>query len=124
MLFAGARHWGYTDQQAMTMTFVSLVMIQFFKAYGYRSDHQSVLHKPFANRWLNTAIAWEVGLMFLIIYVPFLEQAFDVTPLSALEWLFLIFWSHTILPVLEFGKWLERKGVFGRHPDAAPPAAN
>jgi Ca2+-transporting ATPase len=111
-LFIGARYLGYTNQAAMTMTFVSLVLIQFFKAYGYRSDHQHVLHRPLTNRWLNAAILWEVGLLILIIYVPFLQQAFDLTPLSLWEWMFLLFWSHTILPVLEFGKWLERLGVF------------
>ena len=113
-LFIGARYLGYTNQAAMTMTFVSLVLIQFFKAYGYRSDHQHVLHRPLSNRWLNVAIVWEIGLLLLILYVPFLERAFEVTPLSIGEWAFLIFWSHTILPVLEFGKWLERRGVFNR----------
>jgi P-type Ca2+ transporter type 2C len=108
-LFIGARYLGYSDQAAMTMTFVSLVLIQFFKAYGYRSDHQHVLHRPLSNRWLNTAIVWEIGLLLLILYVPFLERAFEVTPLSLVEWAFLIFWSHTILPVLEFGKWFERR---------------
>jgi Ca2+-transporting ATPase len=66
----------------MTMTFVSLVLIQFFKAYGYRSDHQHVLHRPLANRWLNSAILWELGLLFLIMYVPFLQRAFGLTPLN------------------------------------------
>jgi len=40
------------------MTFVSLVLIQFFKAYNYRSDRNSVLVRPFSNRWLNLAILW------------------------------------------------------------------
>ena len=31
------------------MTFVSLVLIQFFKAYNFRSDRHSVLNRPFAN---------------------------------------------------------------------------
>jgi Ca2+-transporting ATPase len=113
-LFIGARSIGYSNQAAMTMTFVSLVLIQFFKAYGYRSDHQHVLHRPLANRWLNAAILWELGLLILIIYVPFLQRAFDLTPLLLWEWIFLVFWSHTILPVLEFGKWLERRGLFRR----------
>jgi Ca2+-transporting ATPase len=113
-LFIGARYLGYSNEAAMTMTFVSLVLIQFFKAYGYRSDHQHVLHRPFSNRWLNAAIIWEIGLLLLILYVPFLERAFEVTPLSVWEWAFLVFWSHTILPVLEFGKWLERQGIFRR----------
>ncbi len=118
-LFIGARYVGYSDQEAMTMTFVSLVLMEFFKAYGYRSDHQHVLHRPLANRWLNLAIVWEIGLLLLILYVPFLERAFGLTPLSLGEWACLLFWSHTILPVLEVGKWLERRGVFGRDEHAA-----
>ena len=35
------------------MTFVSLVLIQFFNAYNCRSDRHSVFRQPFANRWLN-----------------------------------------------------------------------
>jgi Ca2+-transporting ATPase len=111
-LFIGARYLGYTNHAAMTMTFVSLVLMEFFKAYGYRSDHQHVLHRPLTNRWLNAAILWELSLLILIIYVPFLQRAIELTPLSLWEWVFLLFWSHTILPVLEFGKWLERRGVF------------
>jgi Ca2+-transporting ATPase len=113
-LFAGALYLGYEIKEAMTLTFISLVLIQFFKAYGYRSDHQHVLHRPLANRWLNAAIIWEIGLLILILYVPLLTRAFNLTPISLWEWAFLLFWSHTILPVLEFGKWLERQGVFQR----------
>ncbi len=113
-LFIGARYLGYSLQAAMTMTFVSLVLIQFFNAYGFRSDHQHVLHRPLANRWLNAAILWEIGLLLLILYVPFLQRIFELTPLGAWELCFLLVWSHTILPVLEFGKWLERSEVFER----------
>ena len=58
------------------MTCLSLVGIQFVKAYNYRSDHRSALSRPFANRWLNLAILWEVGLLALIVTVPFLREIF------------------------------------------------
>jgi Ca2+-transporting ATPase len=101
-------------ERAMTATFVSLVLIQFFKAYSFRSDHLSVLHKPLANRWLNAAIAWEVLLLLGILYIPLFREAFKTHPLGLTEWLVIGFWSHTILPVLEFAKWLERRQFFGR----------
>lgn len=110
-VYLGSRWLGYANEHAMTLTFVSLVLMEFFKAYAYRSDHQHVLHRPFANRWLNLAIAWEIGLLVVILNVPFLERAFEVTRLTLVEWLVIVFWSHTILPVLEFGKWLERLRV-------------
>src|SRR5262245_55748647 len=50
---------GRSLQEAMTMTFMSLVLIQFVQAYCYRSDRHSVLRQPFANRWLNLAVLWE-----------------------------------------------------------------
>jgi len=56
VLFAWATNSGRSQAEAMTMTFVSLVLIQFFKAYNYRSDRLSVLRKPFSNRWLNLSI--------------------------------------------------------------------
>ena len=68
--------------EAMTMTFVSLVLIEFFKAYSFRSDRHSVLARPFANSWLNLAILWELVLLALVIYVPFLQEAFGTTGLS------------------------------------------
>ena len=114
ILFGGALRYGYTAAESMTMVFVSLVLMEFFKAYGYRSDHQHVLHRPFVNRWLNLAIGWELVLLVLILYVPFLQQAFGTTPLGLGQWAFIAFWAHTILPVLELVKWLERRGTFGR----------
>ncbi len=64
-LFAWALNSGRSAEEAMTMTFVSLVLIQFFKAYNFRSDRHSVLSRPFANKWLNLAILWELLLLVL-----------------------------------------------------------
>jgi Ca2+-transporting ATPase len=60
----------------MSITFVSLVLIQFFKAYNFRSDRHSVLAHPFANRWLNRAILWESVLLVLIVSLPYLQEPF------------------------------------------------
>jgi P-type Ca2+ transporter type 2C len=113
-LFTWALSSGRPIQEAMTMTFVSLVLIQFFKAYNYRSDRNSVFHKPFQNRWLNLAIVWELVLLFLILYVPFLQRPFETFGLSLNDWLVIFAISLTISPVLEIAKWLERRGWFGR----------
>ena len=45
-LFAWALGSGRGVAEAVTMTFVSLVLIQFFKAYNFRSDRHSVLVRP------------------------------------------------------------------------------
>src|SRR5262249_23597395 len=76
VLFSWLMKGGRPVADAMAMTFVSLVLIQFFKAYNYRSDRLSVFHRPLANHWLNLAIAWELALLAAVIYVPFLQRPF------------------------------------------------
>jgi len=113
-LFIWARNSGRSDAEAMTMTFVSLVLIQFFKAYNFRSDRNSVFEKPFANKWLNWAILWELVLLLLIIYVPFLHEPFNTFSLTLEDWVIIIALSLTVSPVLELAKWVQRKGFSGK----------
>jgi Ca2+-transporting ATPase len=113
-LFVWALNSGRILQEAITMTFVSLVLIQFFKAYNFRSDRHSVLRRPFANKWLNLAIVWELIMLVLILYVPPLERVFGTYAMSSTEWLIITIAALTVLPVLELVKWAERRGWFGK----------
>jgi Ca2+-transporting ATPase len=113
-LFVWALNSGRSIEEAMTMTFVSLVLIQFFKAYNYRSDRNSVLERPFSNRWLNLAILWELVLLVLIIYLPFLRVPFGTLSLSLVDWMIIVGLALTVSPVLELAKWAERRGWFGK----------
>ena len=112
-LFAWAINSGRSIEQSMTMTFVSLVLIQFFKAYNFRSDRQSVLNRPFANKWLNISIVWELVLLVLIVYLPFLHSAFTTYSLPLMDWVIVEILAFTVSPVLELAKWMERRGWFG-----------
>ncbi len=108
-LFIWALNSGRPVAEAMTMTFVSLVLIQFFKAYNFRSDRLSVLHQPFANKWLNLAILWELVMLGLILYVPLLEMTFGTVALPWWDWVIIIGAALTVSPVLELTKWIERR---------------
>jgi Ca2+-transporting ATPase len=99
--------------EAMTMTFVSLVLIQFLKAYCFRSERHSVLIRPLANKWLNRAIAWEIALLIVVVYASVLQQPFNTFSLPPVDWVIVLSGALTILPVLELAKWLERRGWFG-----------
>ncbi|NUM45231.1 MAG: cation-translocating P-type ATPase [Anaerolineales bacterium] len=113
-LFSWALNTGRNLEEAMTMTFVSLVLIQFFKAYNFRSDRHSVLNKPFANKWLNIAVGWEIVLLLLIVYLPFLHEPFNTYSLAAQDWLIVFILAFSVMPVLEAAKWMERRGWFGK----------
>jgi len=109
LLFVWATHSGRNLQEAMTMTFVSLVLIQFFKAYNFRSDRHSAMRRPFANRWLNIAILWELLLLLLVVYLPFLQKAFGSFSLTLTDWAIVVGLAFTVSPVLELAKWFGRR---------------
>jgi len=109
-LFVWALHSGRSNQEAMTMTFMSLVLIQFFKAYNFRSDRHSVMKQPFANKWLNRAILMELLVLVLIVYLPFLHRPFGTYSLPLVDWVIIILLAFTVSPVLELVKWWERRG--------------
>lgn len=113
-IFLWALKSGMALKEAMTMTFVSLVLIQFFKAYNYRSDRLSIFNMPFANKWLNMAVLWELILLILIVYLPFLHKPFGTFSLPLLNWVIAGGLSLSIVPVLEVTKWMIRRGWFGK----------
>jgi len=115
-VFTWALNSGRPLAEGITMTFVSLVLIQFVKAYNFRSDHQSVLVRPFANKWLNLAVLWEIALLAIIVYAPFLREPFSTFSLSPVDWCIVTAAALTISPVLELTKWWQR-----HHATAVPP---
>jgi Ca2+-transporting ATPase len=112
-LFIWAINSGHGQTEAMTMVFMSLVLIQFFNAYNFRSYQNSVFQNPFANRWLNLSILIEIVLLLLVVYVPALHQPFNTFSLTIADWVVILAFSLTIMPVLEMVKWMGRKGWFG-----------
>lgn len=107
---------GITLQEAMAMTFVLIVLIEFFKAYNFRSDRQSVFRRPFANRWLNLAVAWELLLLAAIVYVPFFHPLFGSFALTLKDLGLIVLLASKVVPVLETAKWMARRGWFGVMP--------
>jgi Ca2+-transporting ATPase len=113
---------GESLEHAMAMLFVSLVLIQFFNAYNFRSERHTILRRPFANGWLNLAIVWELGLLGLIVYVPWLQPAFGTFALGRPDWVLVLAVAFSVVPVLEGVKWyLRRSSAF--EGDAVTPGA-
>jgi Ca2+-transporting ATPase len=112
-VFAWVIGSGRSLPEAMTMVFVSLVLIQFFKAYNYRSDRHSLWKRPFSNRWLNLAVLWDLLMLLAVIYLPFLQEPFTTYTLPLADWAIVLAAASTVCPVLEMGKWMVRRGWFG-----------
>jgi Ca2+-transporting ATPase len=111
-LFRWALGSGRSLEEAMTLVFAGLTLIEFFKAYNYRSDRHSVLLRPFRNRWLNLSVACEMVLLAAVVYTPALQRPLSTSSLAPSDWMVLLAAAMSIFPVLELVKWLERRGWF------------
>jgi Ca2+-transporting ATPase len=120
-LFAALLRSGRGLSEAMAMTFVALILVEFVKAYNFRSGARSLLRRPFANKWLNIAILWETALLFAIVYLPLLQAPFDTFSLRLADWAIIVVPALTISPVLEAAKWLERRAGRRAPEIGAPP---
>ena len=59
------------------MAFTTLMLFQLFNVFNARSDESSAFQGLFRNRWLWAAVGLSLALHALVIYVPFLQQAFS-----------------------------------------------
>ncbi|QEC48319.1 cation-translocating P-type ATPase [Baekduia soli] len=95
-------------EQGRTMAFTTLVLAQLFNCFNARSDRVSALHHLFTNRLLWGAVALSASLQVAVVQLPFLNRAFDTTPLGGRDWLVCIGLASVVLWADELKKLLER----------------
>src|SRR5204863_8817402 len=94
--------------EARTMAFTTLVLAQLFNCFNARSDRKSAFNHLFTNRLLWAAIALSLVLQIAAVQVPFLNDAFDTTPLGIDDWLVCVGLGSIVLWADEGKKLLER----------------
>jgi P-type Ca2+ transporter type 2C len=73
---------------AQTMAFVTLSISELFRAYTARSEFYPLLKiGVFKNRIMNWAVLGSLVMIFVVVYVPFLQPIFNTAPLGVAEWL-------------------------------------
>jgi P-type Ca2+ transporter type 2C len=109
-IFVWAIKGGKSLTEAQGLVFMTLIVIQFFKAFNYRSDRISIFKIGlFANKWLNAAVLVSFGMTLPLLYIPFLQEVFHTYPLPISDWLVIFASAFTIVPVLEIGKLVIRR---------------
>jgi magnesium-transporting ATPase (P-type) len=94
---------------ATAMTLAAVVATQIGNVFAQRTERMSVFHIGlFSNRLVWVGIAVEVTLIFLIVYVPFLQNVFGTAAFPLHYWLFLFAWTPSLLLADELRKALLR----------------
>lgn len=80
--------WHSVDvQSAETMAFVTLSLCELFRAYTVRSERLSLFRiGVFSNRYMQYAVGLSLGLLFLVVSVPFLQPVFNTHFPNPAEW--------------------------------------
>ena len=95
-------------EEARTMAFTTLVLAQLFNCFNARSDRTSAFHNLFTNPFLWGAVALSFLLQVAVVQVPFLNDAFETTPLTPGDWAICIALASVVLWAVEAKKLLER----------------
>ncbi|MCO5568311.1 hypothetical protein L7F22_022010 [Adiantum nelumboides] len=92
-----------------TLAMSTLVVTEMFNALNALSERNSLLEvRPWVNRWLLVAIAVSMGLHIIILYTPWLADAFGVVPLNYNDWLLVLLFSFPVIPLEEILKLIGR----------------
>ena len=95
--------------EAMTMAFVSLALIQLFHSFSMRSQDHSILNrKLFANKYINLSFLIGVALTVFIVVVPRVNEEFGATMLNGMEWGIAIALAFAVIPCVEIYKLIVR----------------
>ncbi|HSD76833.1 MAG TPA: cation-translocating P-type ATPase C-terminal domain-containing protein, partial [Solirubrobacteraceae bacterium] len=120
---AGWRPWealageGDVYVQATAMTYAGIVMGQVGAALAFRTNRRSIRAVGLlSNRLLLAGIAFEIGLLLALLYVPPLQDAFHMRPLDARAWPLLLLWPAVVLGAEEGRKAAFRRFVWRTAP--------
>lgn len=88
-----------------TMAFYTIVFFQLFNALNVRAREYSLFKIGFlSNRYLALGVIISFILNISIVYVPFFQQLFEITPLPLYDWLIVLLVSCSALVIEEIRK--------------------
>lgn len=97
--------WEFTNSpDGMTMAFLTLSLAEIFHSINMRSLHHSIFKIKTKNNFLFGAMIASWIATTLVIYVPFLRNAFGFEYISLMEYGISIALAFLIIPLVELAK--------------------
>ena len=108
--FMESGRWEFANSaDGMTMAFLTMSMAEVFHSINMRSRRASIFTLGTWNRMLNLAALASLALTTLVIYVPFLAEAFSFEHISLGEYSVALILAVSVIPIVELVKLLQRK---------------
>lgn len=91
---------GGTLPEAQTTALITLIFSELFKAYSNKTEFKPIkLKNLFNNPFLNLSVFISLSLTILIIYIPFFDKIFSLSPLKLK---FFEYLPLSLLPAISF----------------------
>jgi Ca2+-transporting ATPase len=101
--------WEIVDSpDGMTMAFLTLSMVEIFHSFNMRSLNQSIFKMKKQNKYLWGAMVLSLVCTTVVIYVPFLSEAFGFERISFGEYMASLGLAILIIPIVEVIKLIRR----------------
>ena len=94
----------FSQNQASTLAFVTLALVQIFNLFNARSLTQSAFRAPLRNGWLNLSAALALALTVLSVYWLPLGNFLGLESLSASQFFSLVLVSLSVVGLVEIDK--------------------
>ncbi len=98
------------SEDGMTMAFLTLSMIEIFHSFNMRSLDKSIFHLKGHNKYLYWSLIGSFVATVLVLYVPFLRDAFSFQHISLYEFAIALILAIMIIPIVEIQKVFKRRG--------------
>jgi P-type Ca2+ transporter type 2C len=106
---------GRTYVLATTMFHAGVVTSQVGNVFSCRTSRERGSRVGFfSNRFLLLSVAFEIGLIVSLIYIPPLASIFEHLPIPAAYWILLALYGPILYLIEKFRKSLVRRGMFAR----------
>ncbi|NLZ99729.1 MAG: cation-translocating P-type ATPase, partial [Clostridiaceae bacterium] len=108
-VFEGRSWSDLNSADGMTMAFLTLSMSEIFHSFNMRSQRGSIFKLKKQNKALIFAALASFVSTTLVLYVPFLADAFGFEHISFVEYLIAIGLAFSVIPIVEIIKFFQRK---------------
>lgn len=97
-------------QDALTMSFATLGLIQLFHAFNVKSIHQSIFKVgAFKSKTFNLSILLSFVLLAAVIMIPGLNRIFHVSHLDLYQWIMVLIASVSVVIIVEIVKFIQQQ---------------
>lgn len=80
-----------THEYARTLTFLTIIACQLFYSFSFRHEYKSIFKVGFfSNKYLIGAVLLGFALQLLVLYVPFMREAFKLQQITLNDWLLIL----------------------------------